>query len=343
MAKQYLRLFKVALFLVLGLLVLWWITKDQDLNKLSREFTHAKYFWVLVAAVLAILSHYARALRWKVLIQTLGYRPKKSETFRAVMSGYLANMLVPRMGEISKCAVLSKSSKIPFNSLAGTMIAERVFDLVTLFVLLIFTFLFQFHFLKDFLFDLLVVQGSENHLPSKILLIGGSIMFLAFGLLLATMINQKIKTSESGTFWGKVKSQIEGLFTGVKTLWKTDAKLLFLFYTFLIWFLYFMVVYVVFLAIESTTHLGASAGITLLAIGSLGFIAPVPGGIGAYHFVTIAALTKLYGIGQESATSYAYISHAMQMLSIIFISAGLWLLVAVRSRKQNNSPAQSVT
>ncbi len=342
MAKQYIRLLKIALFLILGLLILWWITKGQDLQKLAREFREAKYFWVLVAAVLAILSHYARTLRWQVLIRTLGYNPTRSDTFRAVMSGYLANMIVPRMGEISKCAVLSKSSKIPFNSLAGTMIAERVFDLVTLAVLLFFTFLFQFQFLKDFLFNFLVGPASENQLRPKILILAGAIIFAVLGFLLALKIYRRIKHSQPGSFWNKVKIQMEGLVRGVKTLWKTDAKLMFLAYTFLIWFLYLAVVYVVFLAIESTSHLDVSAGITLLAIGSLGFLVPVPGGIGAYHFVTIASLTQLYGIGQEPATSYAYISHAMQMLSIIVAAAGLWLVVALKTKKQNNSHTQSV-
>jgi uncharacterized protein (TIRG00374 family) len=337
------RYIKVVLFLVLGVFILWWITKGQNLDKLFDEFKQANYLWVFVAGILAVLSHYARALRWKLLVLSLGFRPTTSETFRAVMSGYLANMLIPRMGEVSKCAVLSKSAKIPFNSLAGTMIAERVFDLVTLAVLLFFTFIFQFSFLKDFLYDLFIGSSSENEFKVKAILLAVLGAILIVGIFVVRTLFIKIKMSKPDSFWFKVKIQLEGLLKGVKTLWQTESKLLFLAYTFLIWFLYFAVVFVVFLAIEATSHLSVSAGITLLAIGSLGFLAPVPGGIGTYHFVTIATLTQLYLVEQEPATSYAYISHGMQMLSIIATSAILWLLLALKNKKQNNIKIESVT
>jgi uncharacterized protein (TIRG00374 family) len=330
--KKHWRYLKVVLFLILGVYILWWITKGQNLDKLFDEFKQANYFWVFVAGILAVFSHYFRALRWKLLVKSLGYNPSTSETFRAVMSGYLANMLIPRMGEVSKCAVLSKSAKIPFNSLAGTMIAERVFDLVTLAALLFFTLMFQFGFLKDFLYDLFIGSSAENEFKVKaILLVVIGTIFLV-GLLIARAIFIKLKTSKPDSFWFKVRIQLEGLLNGVKTLWRTDSKLLFLAYTFLIWFLYFAVVFVVFIAIEATSHLSVSAGITLLAIGSLGFLAPVPGGIGTYHFVTIATLTQLYLIEQEPATSYAYISHGMQMLSIIVTSAILWALLIIKNK-----------
>ena len=341
--KRYLQYLKVFVFLLLGLVILWWITKGQDVDKLFKEFRNANYLWVFVAAILAILSHYVRALRWKVLIRSLGFNPTTSETFRAVMSGYLANMLIPRMGEVSKCAVLSKSSKVPFNSLAGTMIAERFFDLVSLGVLFFFTLVFQFNFLKDFLYEFFIGKSVEDEFRVKAILIVVVILLVLAGIIIAWFLYLKIKRSQPETFLYKVKVQLEGLLKGVKTLWRTDAKLLFLAHTFLIWFLYFLVVFVVFLAIDATSHLSVAAGITLLAIGSIGFLAPVPGGIGTYHFVTIATLTQLYLIEQEPATSYAYISHGMQMLSIIFISAVLWLIAAVKTKKQNNNKSESVT
>jgi len=334
--KGFFDYLKVLVFLVLGVAILWWITKDQDFDKLFEEFRKANYFWVLVAGILSIISHFVRAVRWKLLIKVLGFSPTKSEVFRAVMSGYIANMLVPRMGEVSKCAVLSKSSKVPFNSLAGTMIAERFFDLVSLAVLLFFTFIFQFHFLKDFLYEHFVVPSVGNEVRIRVLVVVIALAGLFAAILLARCFYLKSRKSKPGSFLFKARVQVQGLFSGVKTLWKTDSKLLFLTYTFLIWFLYFIIVYVVFLAIDATSHLSVSAGITLLAIGSLGFLAPVPGGLGTFHFVTIATLTQLYFIEQEPATSYAYISHGMQMLSIIATSAILWLLITLRKKRQNN-------
>ncbi len=323
--KKLGRYFRVILFLALGLLLLWWVTRGQDLDKIVFEFRNANYFWIILALIAGVLSHVARALRWNILIRSMGYKVGLGKTFHAVMSGYLANLVVPRLGEVSKCAVLSKSNGIPFNSLAGTMIAERLIDVITLVLLMFFTIVFQFSFLKDFLYDFffssLIAKGTSGMV---IIMIAGS-LFLLVLFLLAWWLRKKLMNAEADTFAYKLKRQLRGFVNGIKTLWKMGSKVLFVFYSLLIWALYFLTAYLGFFALTATSHLSPMAGLTLLAVGSLGILAPVPGGIGTYHFITIATLTQLYAIAPEPATSYAYISHALQMVVIIGTSGLLWL------------------
>jgi len=323
--KKLGRYFRVLIFLALGLLLLWWVTRGQDIDKIVLEFRNANYFWIALAMVAGVLSHVARAQRWNILIHSMGYKVGLGNTFHAVMSGYLANLVVPRLGEVSKCAVLSKSNGIPFNSLAGTMIAERFIDMITLVLLMFFTIVFQFSFLKNFLYNFffrsLISKGTSGLL---IFFVAASLFLLAI-LFLAWWLRKKLRDAEPDTIAYKLKRQLHGFFNGIKTLWRMRSKAWFVFYSLLIWTLYFLTAYLGFFAIGATSHLSPLAGLTLLAVGSLGILAPVPGGIGTYHFITIATLTQLYAIAPEPATSYAYISHALQMVVIIGTSGLLWV------------------
>ena len=303
-----------------------------------EEFRNANYFWIVMAMVAGIFSHLFRALRWNILIRSLGYKVNPGRTFHAVMSGYLFNLVVPRLGEVTKCAVLSKSDDIPFNSLAGTMIAERFVDLVTLILLMFFTIAFQFHFLKDFLYDFFFSPFLAKGTSSLVILliIGGVALILAMGFL--WWLRLKLREAKTDSFGYKLRRQLRGFANGIKTLWRMRGKGWFLVYSLVIWGLYFMNAYLGFFAIGATSHLSPDAGITLLAVGSLGILAPVPGGIGTYHFITILTLTQLYQIPSEPATSYAYITHAGQMLLIIGTSAVLWFIYSVR--KKNQPPVQ---
>lgn len=325
MLKNYTKYFRVILFLGLGFFLLWWVTRNQDLEQLMLEFRKANYFWIFVAMGFGVASHYTRALRWNILIRSLGYSVNAGSTFRAVMSGYLANLLVPRLGEVSKCAVLSKEKNIPFNSLAGTMIAERFTDMISLALIIFFTIVFQFSFIKnflyDFFFDSLRLPGRTN----LILIIIAGVILLAMAIVFAWLLRKKLRRSQPGSFSYKLYRQLRGFADGIKTLWRMEKKAWFLFYSVLIWFFYFLTAYLCFFAIGATAHLSPMAGLTLLAVGSLGILAPVPGGIGTYHFITIATLTQLYNIASEPATSYAYLSHAMQMFLIVGTWGILWL------------------
>lgn len=329
--RRYLR---VAVFLSLGILLLWLITRGQDLDLLREEFRQANYRWILLAMLCAFLSHFLRAVRWNMLIGTMGYRTSSRQTFYSVMTGYLANLAIPRMGEITRCVTLSKSTGTPFNALAGTVVAERVFDVFSLFAIVIITIVSQFGFLKNFLYGMfwqpLVIRSQENWI--MLLLLG--IVLLALGLGIFLFVKSKLRDPKEHSFFHKVKRQLRGFLEGTKTIRHLRGKGWFVLHTILIWGLYFMTVYLCFFAIQATSHLTLFAGLTLLAVGSLGILAPVPGGIGTYHFLTIITLTELFGIASEPATSYAYITHATQIMVNILGGTASWIILSMQHKSR---------
>ncbi len=328
------RYFRVLLSLSAGIFLLWLIGRGQDVQQIMREFREANYFWILMAVLVTLLSHVLRAIRWNLLIASMDYPVSTSRTFHALMAGYLSNLAVPRLGELTRCLVLSRSGKPPVNTLVGTVVIERVFDMLCLMTIVILTIAFQFEFLREFL-DQLVVRPLQSRwagklwIPVLVIVVG---LVLAAGALLA--LRRKLKTAAENGIFFKLNRQVHGVKSGIKTIARMDKKMLFLAYSAGIWALYFLTVYLCFFAISSTAHLGVATGITLLAVGSLGIVAPVPGGIGTYHFLTIATLTQLYAIAPEPAISYAYISHAIQMVVILVTGTLAWILITLEQRKQ---------
>jgi uncharacterized protein (TIRG00374 family) len=317
-------------FLLLGFFILWWITRSQDLDLIFLEVKKANYNWLLLAMAAGVLSHYIRALRWNILISSIGAKVHTSKAFHAVMTGYLANLMVPRLGEISKCVMLSKSTGVPFNNLAGTMVAERIVDLVTLVLLLFFTTVLQFQFIIGFINDFFLSDLLERYSDNMAIIIFGATSVVVLLIVISILVRRKLRKANPGSLKHKLKDQIKGFLEGLKSLWKVRQIGLFVFYSIVIWALYFLTAYLAFFSIEATSHLSPMAGITLLAVGSLGILAPVPAGIGTYHFMTITTLTMLYNITPEPATSYAYLSHAMQMVLIIGTNGVLWLIYSFK-------------
>ncbi|MFP4467855.1 MAG: lysylphosphatidylglycerol synthase transmembrane domain-containing protein [Bacteroidales bacterium] len=338
MKSRLRRYAKVLLFLCIGLLILWLITRGQDLELIRREFRQANYGWILLAMLAALMSHFIRAVRWNMLIRALGYQTNPFQTFFAVMTGYLANLALPRMGEITRCITLNKATKTPINVLAGTVVAERVFDFFSLVAIVFITVVTQFGFLRDFLEKIfwspLLKTGAEHWLQAAVLAM--AFIFLVFGAIL--FIRRKLTAPPEGGFFYKLKHQLRGFGNGIKTIMTIKGKGWFLLYTLLIWGLYYMTVYLCFFAIQATSHLTPVAGLTLLAVGSLGILAPVPGGIGTYHFLTILTLTELYGIQSEPATSYAYITHATQIVVNILAGSVAWIVLSIREKQQAAHP-----
>ncbi len=337
MRRKIRRYVRVLLFLSLGLLLLYLITRGQNAELISQELRQANYTWIFLAMGCAIISHFLRAVRWNRLIRTMGYQTKPFQTFYAVMTGYLTNLAVPRMGEITRCVTLSKASKTPFNALAGTVVAERVFDFFTMMAIVFFTIVFQFNFLRSFIrqtfVDPIIHKGTENWIPLAIA--------AAIGLLLVTglifFIRKRQANPKKHPFFLKVQRHLQGFVNGVKTIKRMRGKGWFILHTILIWGLYYMTVYLCFFAIPATSHLTPIAGLTLLAVGSLGILAPVPGGIGTYHFLTIITLRELYNIAGEPATSYAYITHATQIIVNIVAGTISWIILSLQQKTKQDA------
>lgn len=323
-------------FLVLGAFLFWLSFRKLDLNLVWHELVSANYFWAALALIFVVISHIFRSLRWNLLIKSMGYQTRLSTTFYALMVGYMANTAVPRMGEFMRCGVLSRKENIPFNALFGTVISERLFDLVVLILLLLAVIFGQWSLLGDFVMQW-VGPFIEKFASGGIYLVVLTLLLSGIaigGYLLFTKYKSRLNRLPG---YKKIFSLFSDLAQGVRTIERMQQKGLFLFYTFLIWLFYILMMFVPFFMFPDTSELDLLAGITLLAIGSLGIVAPVPGGIGAYHFITKAVLTELYGISGHVAGSFAVITHAGQtLLNVIVGALGYFILFFADHKKPSN-------
>ncbi len=334
--KRISSVLKYLLFLSFGLMLLWLSFRKLDMAEVWTEIKKADYAWLFLSLFLVLISHILRAARWNLLIGGLNYKTRLTTTFFSVMIGYLANTAVPRMGEFVRCGVLSKKENIPFNALFGTVIIERVIDLIVLVLLIVGVIVFQIRLLNDFLKEIL--GPFTKTIFVNILDISLFVIFLGFVLTGTFVLLKKNKHwFEDHPFYLKMRHFFKGVYEGVKTVKTMKTKWLFLIYTFFIWLFYALMVYVPVMMFPETARLNFVDGLTLLAIGSLGIVAPVPGGIGAYHFIVKSILTELYNIPADVAISFATITHAGQtLLNVSMGSLGYLYILLTKKKKPSN-------
>ncbi|MCP4552094.1 MAG: flippase-like domain-containing protein [Bacteroidetes bacterium] len=321
MKKNLFSVINFSVFFLIGFFLLWLVFRKIDIGNVVQQILKANYWWILLSFVFAVISHMARAIRWNILINSMGYKTKTITTFYAVMVGYFANLALPRLGEVSRCGVLGKKNDIPFDSLFGSVVSERMVDLAVLILLIFSVIIFQMEivggFVNKVLFDPILSKFSTNLFGILTVLLCLTVIIVVLVILYKIF---KARILELSIF-KKAHEFIRGFLNGVKTIKSIKRKGEFLLLTFIIWFMYFLMTYVVFSSLTETAHLTILDGITVLAIGSLGMAAPVPGGLGAYHFIIKAILFEVYKIPAESATSWATLIHTTQNLMIIVVGA----------------------
>lgn len=336
MKKRVFSVIQYLFFLLIGIALLWLVFRKIDINEVFHEIREAHYIWLLISIILGIFSHIARAIRWNILIRSMGYQVETSTTFFSVMVGYLANMAFPRLGEVTRCGVLSKKKNIPFTSLFGTVISERVFDMIVLALIILSVIFLQLGLLKAFVDKYIVssLTGMANHENLYLLLVAIFIVIILPLIFLRIFFN-RIRQMK---VYSKVSDFVKGLLNGIKTIMHMREKWQFLGWTLVIWILYTLMTYSAFFALGATSHLDFFDGVTVMALGSLGIVAPVPGGIGAYQFIVKAILTEIYLIQSEPAVSFSIILWAAQ--SIMIVGAGIfsyYLLVFKKAKKNNDN------
>lgn len=310
---------RIFLFLSLGIIILWWLYKDQDPEELLQILRKdVGYGWIFLSLLVGLFSHISRTIRWQMLIEPVERRPGIVNTFLAVMIGYLANLAIPRMGEISRCAVLSKYEKLSFSRLVGTVVTERVLDLIMLLLSLGLMVLLQYNVFTDFVNNKMDFSRMTNYFSSwwfglVVLVVAGALFFFRQQILNSRMFF-KLKD-----LWQKFR---EGLFSykDVKN------KPLFFAHTLLIFVLYFLMIYICFFAFPFTKDLGPLAGLAVFVLGSFGMVAPVQGGIGPWHFMVISTLL-FFSVKAPQAAAFALLVHGS--LNGMIIVTGLLSLVAI--------------
>ena len=333
--KSKLRsLFIQVLLLAAGILMLYLAFRGQDLVKLLHEMGTADYRYVAGSLIVLLIAHFFRALRWKMLISPLGYNPKVTDVFCAVMVGYLANLAVPRMGEISRCAILNRTDKAPVDKLLGTVITERIADVLMLLLLMGITFCSQYVLLSNFLHEQVLAGILAKGQSTGPLLVKISVILMFFIALILFFYRKKKDIILDLAPVKKIRLFIVGLLAGAKSIKNMQSSWLFLLYSCVIWGLYGISTALVFYALPATAGLPSYFALFVLCAGSLGMVAPVQGGIGAYHFMVTQAMFLL-GIAKTDGLAYATINHSSQI--ILFLLAGgfcvLYILVLRTARK----------
>jgi glycosyltransferase 2 family protein len=312
--KFLITLLKFSIPLVLGITLIWFIYKDlteENKKNILASFAKADYKWLVLSMMLGILSHISRAMRWNILAQSMGYKPKVYNSFFAVMVGYLANMAFPRLGEISRCAVLTKYEKISFDKAFGTVMAERVIDMFILALFAFFTIVLQIDLLKGLLEQYVLFPLSEKlsgaeELAGKLLVFAIIISFVALALYFFRKKISLVFTS--------LKNMLKGFGEGFRTVLKIDKPFQFILHTVFIWLLYFLMLFVCFFALPETSSIGILAMLSCFVFGSFGIIA-VQGGI-AYPTI-VAATLILYGIPKDIGFAFGWLAWTGQTLMIL--------------------------
>ena len=334
MNKKIITIVKyLVLLLVAGALLLF-AFRGMDVNKILHEILRANMFWVALSGILSIIAFIIRAHRWKLLIDPLGHNPSLKKTTYSLMVGYFANLAFPRLGEVSRCAALSKAEAIPFNKLLGTVIVERIIDVISLLICILLVAALEFKRLGNFFNENIftpLIKKFDQLSKSPILLI---IIIIVLIALISVLIyfSRKSKTKGRETAFSKLA---KGFFDGLRSVAKLKQPGLFIFHSVFIWVLYYLSVFVALFAFPSTSGLGTGAALFLLIAGGLGMSAPVQGGIGAYHLLVSQGLV-LYGLSREEGLTFATLLHSLQLILVITMGiASLLLLFSSGKEKMN--------
>jgi hypothetical protein len=325
---------KFAIFLGLGILIIWLslkgLTPDERVQIL-HSFRIANYNWVILTILMGITSHVLRALRWKLFFEPLGYHPSLKNTFFAVMVGYFANMAFPRLGEVTRCGILTRYEKIPFNKSFGTVITERAIDMIIFIFLFFLMIVTQAGTIGDYLNTNIYPKLAEkfnNPIFSKVFII----LVVATGILFIALVYLLRKKIADSRMFGKIKGLVLGFWDGLKSLSQISKPGLFVFYSLAIWALYFFMIYVCFFCFTDTSSLSPGAGLSALVLGSVGIMV-TPGGIGLYPAI-IQETMLLYGIVRTTGLALGWISWTAQT-SMILTLGGISLILLSFNKQPN--------
>lgn len=333
MKKNLLNILKYVILLGVAAALLWYALKGMDVKKVFQQISNANIFWVSVSGLISIVAFVVRAHRWNLLIEPMGYSPSLKNTTYSVLVGYFANLAFPRLGEVSRCGALSKAESIPFNKLLGTVIVERIIDVLSLLVCIFLAAAIEYKRLGNFFTEKVFDPLNEKfqQLTASPILLGAVVLVLIILLITMVYFIKKNRKKESESRINKI---IRGFIDGLRSVANLKRPGLFIFQSAFIWILYFLGVYTALYAFSFTSGLGANAALFLLVAGGLGMSAPVQGGIGAYHLLVKEGL-MLFGVAAENGLAFAFMLHGLQLVLVVALGiVSLFLLFSFSKNKQ---------
>jgi uncharacterized protein (TIRG00374 family) len=335
--KGVLQTLKFLAFLAVGIALLWAAFHDVDFKKLVVDLKQANYSWLFLSLLFGFFAYVSRARRWVLLINPLGFRPSLRNSFYALMTGYLANIALPRVGEITRCVALGKKEKIPVDQLVGTVVVERTIDFISLLSIMIYLIFTRNEEINIFLKDSIYLPIQE-----KIFSVFGVtwilwvVLFSVAVIALFLMIRYK-KNLRKIRFFSKMFDLARGVINGLKTITSLERKWEFIFHTVFIWINYALMTWVVVFSIKSTSGLTFSDSIFLLVIGGLAMSAPVQSGLGAFHYIISRGLLFVKGIPLEDGLVYALLTHESQLIFVAIVGTISFFIIFKKDNKEEKS------
>lgn len=332
MSKRISVIIQYIVFLGIGVFLIWWQFNKMtaaEFEEFKLALSNANYIVIIPIVFIALASHLSRAIRWRIMIEPMGYRPSIFNAFSVTMAGYLANTFLPRAGEILKCTLLGKYEKIPVQKLIGTVVAERIFDFFCYLIFILFTFLIQYELIGNFIKDTLTqIMNNNTGQPLWvkalviISIIAVTILILGFGF----------KKLASGKIILQIKHFLNGLKEGITSILKLQKRGWFLFHTVFIWSMYLLEIYIGFSAISNLNHLGFNAACAVLTLASLANII-TPGGIGTFP-TAIFLVLSLYNVNQTTGEAFGWLMWGVSTFIILFFGLLCLLLLHFYNRKK---------
>ncbi|WP_153797321.1 lysylphosphatidylglycerol synthase transmembrane domain-containing protein [Foetidibacter luteolus] len=323
MKKILTTILKYVIGFGIGGFLLWWSLKGlsaQDRADIQAALQRARFWLIIPVFAILLLSHYIRALRWKQILVPMGYNPPILHLLYSILIGYIGNQLIPRAGEILRCSVIARKDKVPMEKLVGTIIAERVTDLLSLAALCVFIFFAEYNKIQEYIDE--IAQKSGNK------------WFAAVVVLLAVIILFFLVKTFRKTKWGAAISKIlSGMWEGLVSIKKVKNKLLFFVYTILIWCCYIMSTWIGCFALSETSSLSITTATTLLIFGTFGIII-APGGLGAYPWAIQKTLI-FYNVNEIIGLALGWILWVAQFIFTIIFGTLAYIALTLSKKNQN--------
>lgn len=330
MKKKFFSAIQYIFFLGIGIFLTWWqLSKMTPLekNQFKESLLNAHYIYLVPVFIITILGHFSRGMRWKILIEPMGYNPSTVNTFYATMCGYLGNTFLPRAGEVLRCTLLGKYEKIPITKLFGTILIERIFDLFCYFIIIIITFLIQIETVSGFIKTKLGQISQYKKNPSVWIII---LILLIVALLLFLLIRNLFKSKKDHPVVIKLKGLQIGLTEGITTIIHLKKRKQFLAHTIFIWSTYLIEIYIGFYALSVTSHLGIGAAFSVLSLATLAMIVS-PGGLGAFP-VAVQQVLLIYNVDN---ISFGWLMWGITTIIIIVVGFICFSLLIYQNKNKN--------
>jgi uncharacterized protein (TIRG00374 family) len=315
---KILKALKITLPLLLGVFLVWYSFQKVSFSQLVFFFKNAEYGWIVLGMILGFLSYMSRAYRWLFVLEPLHYKISFKNSVMAIFSGYLINYTIPRAGEIVRASIIANYEGVPFEKGFGTIVAERIADLIVMFAIVCITLFIQF----DFIYGFLIERLDQAKMLVVLLLLG----------FLGLLIFMYLRKSQSKIAL-KIKAFVGGLIEGMLSIFKMEKKWAFIFHTLFIWTMYVLMFYVTSFAFKDLDNLPFGGVLVGFIIGGFS-IAATNAGIGSYPLAIYAAFS-IFNIPEEPSIAFGWIIWSAQTLMVIIFGGLSLIYLPIYNRKRN--------